>query len=235
MSIYVYTGTPWTENEVQKIYLWDPWWIPWENTVAYYPLETDGNDYTWNYNLTNSSTTFTTISWVKCADFTSNVYLYSTNIPLPSWSSARTFSYWFYNSSVVNDTYFLAYWSHANWCFFAPRTSWTVYSFMGYNRDFNTSTTVQTWKWQLQTITYDGTTVKYYLDWNLIWNSNQSLSTTAIWSTWKFTVWCRLNSSTNPWNYINWYMSNLIVEDKVWTATEITDYYNLTKSDYGIS
>jgi hypothetical protein len=32
--------------------------------------------------------------------------------------------------------------------------------------------------------------------------------------------------------YYQWYLSNAIIEDRVWTAQEIAAYYNLTKSNY---
>ena len=35
--------------------------------------------------------------------------------------------------------------------------------------------------------------------------------------------------------YMTWKMWDLIVESKVWTATEISDYYDATKATYWIS
>ena len=211
------------------------WWQPWVNTIAYYPLNSTDtiNDKSWNSrNLTNNWLTFWTYNWVDCANMTSNVYAYSTDIPLPSWANSRTISFWFYDTSRVNDTYWCAYGSHSTWNFFAPRINSSRYSFMGYARDFNTSTTVSTWVWKLITVTYDWATVKYYLNWSNIWSSDLSLNTTAVGSTRKFVIWCRLDSSANPNQYVKWYMSNMILEDKARTAQDVSDYYNLTKSNY---
>jgi hypothetical protein len=68
MSIFLWDSEPskiyvWS-NEVSAVYVWDTQiypagWKPWANTLAYYPLETDTKDYSWNNrNLTNSWITF---------------------------------------------------------------------------------------------------------------------------------------------------------------------------------
>lgn len=211
------------------------WWQPWANTIAWYPLDSTNtiNDKSWNgYNLTNSWITFGTNWWVDCANMTTNVYAYSTSIPLPSWNNARTISYWFYNTSNNNDTYWCAYGSHWTGLFFAPRINGWNYSFMGYARDFNTSTSVPTWVWQLVTLTYNWSTVVYYINGTKIYYSNLSLNTTAVWNTRKFVIWCRLDASATPWNYVTWYMSNMVLENVDWTEQEVSDYYDLTKSNY---
>lgn len=234
-------------TDLKKVCMWvwgtekqirPAWRTPWANTIAYYPFETDINDYNWNYNLTNSWVTFSTINWVKCANFTSNVYAYSSNIPLPTWSSDRTISFWFYNTSLVGDTYFCWYGSHSIGCFFAPRIDDSYLSLMGYwnnyNYDYKSIILLQTGVWEYYTIVLSNKYLQFYKNGgNKNWPSSQrSYNTTAVWNTWKFTVWCRLTSSATPWNYINWYMSNLILENVARTDQEIADYYNLTKWNY---
>lgn len=211
------------------------WWKPWANTIAYYPLETNWNDYNWNYNLTNVNTPFTTVSWVKCANFSTNVYLYSSSLPLPSWANSRTLSFWTYINAATHDTYFCAYGSHWTGNFFAPNINSGKYFFMGYARDFSTWINVTTWVWQNHILTYNGTTVKWYMNGSLIAQSNQSLNTTGVWSTWKFTVGCRLDSSATPNQYLNWYMCKLIWENVVWSATDVSNYWNLEKGNFWLS
>lgn len=240
------------QKEVTKVYLWTTqvrpaWWGGWQpdaNTIAWYPLDSTNtiNDKSWNgYNLTNSWITFGTNWWVDCANMTSSVYAYSTNIPLPSWNNARTISYWFYNTSVIGDTYYLGYGSQNYGQFFAPCVSGSNHwFFMGYgstsNYDYYTSLQLTTGSWWLYTITMWDWYLKFYYNWNLVDSvSWRTYNTTAVGSTWKLTVWCRLSTWAQPEKYINWYMSNLIFENAAWTAQEISDYYDLTKWDYWIS
>lgn len=209
------------------------WWKPTSDVIAYYPLETDVNDYNWNYNLTNSWTTFTTLNGVKCANFTSNVYAYSTNVPLPSWSNARTILFYSYNTAADRDVYRCGYGSHSTWRFFAPRMyEWYIGVMFYGSSDTRSTTPPPTNQWNLYAFTLSSWTCKLYLDTNLIMSKPVSANTTAVSSTWKFTVWCRLNSSQNPWEYYKWYMGDLILSNKEWSQQEIADYYNLTKSKY---
>jgi hypothetical protein len=60
---------------------------------------------------------------------------------------------------------------------------------------------------------------------------NSSSHLTSSYSFTKILLW-RQNSWTN---YFQWNLSNCILEDRVWTAEEISDYYNSTKANYWIS
>ena len=106
-----------------------------------------------------------------------------------------------------------------NWEFHASATSWTS----GKSISWPTM-----WSWELWTMTYDNTVwAKFYRNWvyedsfsNTNNLRNDSLPT-FIWA-------------TNPYTdqYLDGYLSDVIIEDKARTAQEITDYYNFTKSNY---
>jgi hypothetical protein len=86
-----------------------------------------------------------------------------------------------------------------------------------------TSTRPTTWVWSH--ICY--ASWKIYLNWTDITTSTGSW-TMAVW--YAYTIWQQNNGSTS---YL-WYMSELIVETKWWTPQEVSDYYNSTKSNYGL-
>lgn len=216
-------------------------WQPWANTVAYYPLDSANtvNDLSGNwYDLTNSWITFWTYQWVDCADLTTDVFAYSVDAWLPSWSSARTVLFYFYPTTITSDRYFMSYWEQDYYKFFAPRRASinpVIYWFMWYGSDIDTSISWVASARALVTLTYDGTDMNMYVDWVNGYSGSLTLNTTAVWNDWKFVVGCRLQSDKSPWQYITWYMSKLIIEDRAWTQQEVTAYFNLTKWKYWIS
>jgi hypothetical protein len=72
--------------------------------------------------------------------------------------------------------------------------------------------------------TYDWSTVEIYLNWSLIWSKSVSLTT---WSS-DLYIWWRPG-----WSWIvNWWINNVIVENKKRTAQETLEYFNKTKKKY---
>ncbi len=210
-----------------------PWWHPWANTIAYYPLETDADDQSWNWNdATNSWATFTTVDWVDCASFTSA----STKIYLPTlWTLATlTVSVWFKTininpSSIIlqiapstdNKDFVLGC---SNWTWILSRYTWVAYNI--------TDWAVNDWTWHNMVGTYTSSWwAKLYVDWVYIWND--STVTTVSWDSGYSFIWW--HQSGGSWFTYIGYISNVILEDKEWTSTEVSDYYNETKWDYWIS
>ena len=218
----------------------DDWWKPSANTIAYYKFETDVNDYSWNNrNLTNSWVTFSDWYWIFSTSNNS-----SSQWPYASYSSwltwYKTISCWFYKTYDVN--WMLAVWNSSwnisGW-YFQLRTqnpngfsvSWSWW--WSFNTDVtNSSYTVQKNKWHLVTFTQNvannswasSWTLKIYLDWVYYWTNAHYFNRPIyrIWS-WK--------DSSYYYNF-PWKLSNLIIESKEWSASEISDYYNKTKSKY---
>ena len=76
--------------------------------------------------------------------------------------------------------------------------------------------------WHHYALTYDGTTMKGYIDGNEVTSLNVSGSGSGAWPSWWFTVFWR--NHDNYTNTIQWYVDEAIVEDKVWTSQDIKDY-----------
>jgi len=229
-----------TPTKVSSVYIWNwdstatkirpVWWQPWANTIAYYPLtSTDTvNDLSWNgYNLTNSNVTFWTYAWVSCASFNwSNWKLTASITTIPQWSNPRTTSVWIYYSGAAGKS-IMWYWANRTrygcWEMRRWSSSGDWYMFSAYYIDENTA--VQTMNtWLLFTVTYDGSIIKQYINWEL---KKTSTAYTLATSGTNFEIW-------NPYNtsYFQWYASNAIIENKARTAQEVADYYNSTKWNY---
>ena len=74
--------------------------------------------------------------------------------------------------------------------------------------------------------TQEGSTVKMYVNWTLIWTKTRPSYSTPNW--WR--LWAQFTAAAAA-KYVG-YISNAILENKVWTAQEILDYYNQTKANY---
>lgn len=214
---------------------WWSWRQPWINTVAYFPMSSNltdvisSNSLTWNC-------TFWTIWWstINCAITTSN-WLSWTWANLPQWTDPRTVSMWFYfDWSNTNEWWAITYWT-GGW---NNQVFWTYSELSDWDWKLWLSQrwasswyyyTRTTDSWYLITMTYNSSNQwKLYMNWTYIWLWNYNIATTwndiLLWGL----IW-------NPWDYLYWWFSNLIIENVEWTAEEISDYYNLTKWDYWIS
>ena len=213
-------------NSVYKSF--KEWWQPWANTIAYYPLTEDFNDHSssW-YNLTSNSVQLTTLSWVKCADLNSsycsaNFNLtslpYTISFYLKPKSTSNTIAIWFKDNGsrwgswiyVKNNQIYLRYWNSTD-------------------QDSGTSYTINTnWNHIVVTFWTDGS--KIYVNGSLYASPKNSL--TNVVNNWTpFYIWHDYATTT----YWNSYVWSVILENKVRTAQEISDYYDLTKWDYWIS
>ena len=216
------------------------WWKPWANTLAYYPLTstTTVNDESGNsLNLTNSNTQFWTYNWVDCAYFNGT------------------------NAGLRQDTLTTSYiWTTFTWsAFICPYSTWDIavstmsnvgtksqivlqvnksrnkfaYNLGDWSNwiDIDYSSTVSANTWYHLVITHDSSNnVIGYLNWNQV-----VASTWWVWqTTTNFWIWCYVYSN-NEIYYGKGYVSNVVLENKVWSAQEVSDYYDQTKSNYWIS
>ena len=245
--------------KIKKIYQWtnlvrpEPPFKPWANTLAYYPLESNGNDYSWNWhNLTwNSTPIYWTSWWTKnVANLTANnVWRISslwwdyTNYTLnvwckPTWTSDQwqlIFSNFYTPTSwqdATNQVYFYFNWhsDYISWkkdFVYQYRPNWwtTAYQTVSSstNREKNARYNV--------CVASTSSWVKLYLNWTQI--ASNSTTWRMILNSWYNTIWWRYDSRRNRYDgFLWWYLSEFILENKTWTATEISDYYNQTKSLY---
>lgn len=204
-------------------------WKPWANTLAYYPLKEDVLDHSGNWN--NGS-------WNpnSFADGVANYSWNSTTLPtslVSSWT--RTVSVWL-NGAWPYDKIVAVLWQHTNvdywfniwfnrnawgtyynWVLQWPQGSGTVYNYL------EALPSQLTW-WHYVVAQRDISKIYIYVDGVFKWEDTYS--------------W--LSNNTFYLWYDHWYagwawtgkVSELIFEDKIWTADEITDYYNQTKSNY---
>jgi hypothetical protein len=236
--------------KIKRILVWQWWqekqvypagWKPWANTVAYYPLTSNFNDASWNSrNLTNTNVSTTTLSWVLCAYFNgSNSYLTYSWFAL--WNTARTINLWLNyirpNSSsdrlwiihIANpsaNTQASLYWS----LWSQIKTSTTICTADWYNSSAESQTaTISSWLWYNLVITQEWTTVKLYLNWDLKFTISSYPNQQAAPSWRRLWASCR---SIDINQYFKWYLSSVILENKVWSTDDIANYYNQTKSNY---
>lgn len=211
-------------------------WSPWSNTLAYYPLTTatTNTDQSWNNrNLTVSWITAWTYAGVDC----SLVKWLGTCSITSTTFTAITLNCWF-NMNTKSDHYCLVMWlkswtatNNTNNTFilgdFDGRPTnwfWLQYSPSSWwNQSWLWSWTPWTrWVWYNGCITWDGSTIKVYLNWEL--------KTSTSWSTQlardAIILWWSSNNS-------NVYVSNAIYESKARSEAEITKYYESTKWNYG--
>ena len=223
------------QKELKNAYIGEYGWKPWANTIAYYPLTDDFNDYSWNsYNLTNNSTQLTTLDWVKCVDMNNSYCTASfavTSLPytIVCWNKAKT-NWW--NKALAIQWQYSGSWGWSwvmIWEWSGTNYIWVRYGNATDQNGGISPYAIDT-NWHLYIVTFNTDWCYVYADWQQVWNPKQSL-TNSVLNTTPFRIWANYE-----WTVLwNGYMGITIIEDKVRTAQEISDYYNQTKSLYGIS
>lgn len=239
----------------------EQWWQPGANTIAYYPLTstTTTSDESGNgYNLTNAwEATFTTKDGISCMYCNWNVsgtgYVYTTALTTPptditinvrakasndwTWEYAR----WLFDT---NFWYLPEGNNWIRWEFYSGNGypsiavgnwwDWTPWSYNEFNYIWVNYSAIQSRN--MWTVTYDWENhdVAIYKNWILANSWTISSHIPTIWRTNNFTLWVgwRNHSVNRRWK---WWISKTILESKARTATEISDYFDQTKSLYGIS
>ena len=249
------------DTPISKVFLWDTkirpsgWWgwQPWANTIAYYPLETDANDYSWNNKnptTVGSAVTFWTDSdGNKCAKFIANtnsyisywtswsaVNFWTTDITIAFWLgdlTNNTGSTWSYSNWILTWQY---WWSHAVWMYIAATPNvWSpsipqgslYFGSSWYHPNGLTSYSLYWVNWMHC----------YVLTTDTSWNYTLYIDGTS-YKTSTFTAanlsWNNCYMWYDPWDsntlrHLVWNLRQVVFENKKWTAQEVSDYYNSTK------
>ena len=215
------------------------WWQPWVNTIAYYPLTstTTTSDESGNgHNLTNSGAAFGTYGGVDCVylDNTDSKKLYTTI----SWLSGNpifTVNVYVNRQWTTNSDWWQLFvvWSigSSRRCYWnAIRTDWRYLTWTRWWGEARSTVTNTLDNWELITVVKDGSNTIVYRNASEIasWTITTNISSTD------FTIGS-FNYQNTFYQSFYWYLSEFILEDKARTAQEVADYYNQTKSLYGIS
>ena len=218
-------------------------WEPWVNTLFYMPLNSTYTNTDQSWNSRNGTTTWTVTFWtnlgVDCGAFLNNGYI---TIPYDGGmaTSSFTISFWcaiasWYN---YNNKWIITKWpmDWSHWAFAVANcvSQDDASANFQINLDswaFEEYVSIFTWNniWTYITVTYDWSDVVVYKNWIQIDTYSYSYDMSANTNNW--VLWAYYSS-----NYkLNWYLSNVVLEDKVWTAQEISDYFDQTKADYWVS
>lgn len=234
-KIYVWS------SEVKEVYVWNTmvwggnsWWTPWSNTLIYYPLTSNLVDQMWNWNTGTAhwNVTFSSSTWVY-VDWDNGIYVSWLSNWIANKSWPRTLNVWAKYEALKNNAELL--WNSGNTIsnqsmkieIYSARTCLAIQIANGTNISWTwTGYITPDTNWHNYSITFSWSEYKRYIDWVLI---------------------ATATTSTPPNNYpdmyigdlqyysarrCKWYVKDYIVENKVRTASEISDYYNLTKSTY---
>ena len=228
---------------INMVYKKKKWWKPWANTIAYYPLSSTSttSDMSGNwYTLTqNWNSDFWTYLWVDC------LYAHWSD---GSWFKCLTNQS--INNSVLWNSFTLVFWwarEASNkwiWCWFGWKNwSWNGLQYYAnsnnveldvlYNWSINSlksTPTITAQQWNLFVVVYDNWTEKWYINWNEVVSGSYTVGTINVFWVWCF-FWTEVAGYTYQWNG---YVSNCIIESKARTLDEIANYYNQTKSNYGL-
>ena len=212
-------------NGVEKQVRPDTWWKPWVNTVFYFPLKSDILDYSWN-NISASGGWTITYQWWAWALISSVITInYSTQ---PTNFTASCFM-----KNVTTSDIIVAFGNlQSSWWYKGWDIATNVYNAWQPNsirieclwasptrKQAFTPTLWNTTIRHLATFVKDWTNSMwyFYIDWSLV--GSQSLVWKA--STWSYRI--------SEWKM---YMWDVILENKCWTAAEVSKYYNKTKATY---
>lgn len=223
------------------VYGGEPKWKPWANTLAYWKLNWSLNDEMWNYNLTNSWTSFynDTSIWrqVLYCDGSSH-YVYTTALP-SSDTTKITLHIWnkwldmFHNQRNMFDTYlhypnnrWIRFESWSSDCYFVFWWQWSTKTVTP------SVTSTELNNWGLWTVTFDRSTLSYNIYYNSSLKNTWTVDTWTYYSEWlsNFTLWLWFQV-TNARSYYG-YIWETVLENKIETIDEVTLFYNTTKANY---
>lgn len=222
---------------------WGGGWQPWANTVAYYKFEWDLKDYSGNWHdLTWRWTiTYITDTWMN----KQVAYFQGRSSWNSTWAVSTSFT-----QQLTPSTFCVRYkaksngGSYPNRFFMLTYNDGSWYRLTGLitawesNADFkiraNSDYKFQTWVypdvwgwWHCAVATIWEWYAKIYLDGEY---KNQNTYSTADLST----STPILIGSNDSYYWYNWYIGTAIIENRIRTEQEVANYYNKTKSEYGL-
>ena len=208
--------------KIKKIYVWQKqvrpadtyhYYTPTANTIAYYPLRDDIDDYSWNwYNLAHDS--WWTATYSNNMVISTDALVYGTAM-LPSYWNFTVWC-WCYPSSWNG-----IYENDSGWpLWFLCDISWEYkWNFKYWGAWYRLGSTAEiAWPCHIM-VTRSGSTFTIYIN----WQSNGTFSSSGT-----------MNPRPKGFGingFSNWVWW-VIMESVAWSAQDILDHYNYTKTNY---
>lgn len=239
---------PLKQVEPKKIYIWvdEQRYEPNANTVLYIPFNEEywATDQSWNSYTVTSWFTLWTYNNVYCARNT------NANNTIQTWITYNTQHQW---NGIFTNPYTVNVWMYIESKPSSNYISWISWFLSGGNypqhniwmqtftansnavRNINTSYWINYWNWVNVVCTVSPATSWYnyslYLNWVFQATVNPGLSGTPSWNHYINYI----KQGTTSWSTaVGTCYSEYILENKARTAQEVSDYYNMTKSNYGL-
>lgn len=236
--------------KLSKIYVgnqlvrWGVWNFPYQKnayTELYLPLVDDAEDYGGkNHETTNNGVRFATVGTTPCADLVtsaSNIQILdTTGLRWANWYTWCLWRKYSGNRNTASDMISLWWDSSANsvlirtlnnkfQCWLNPNASW-----FGNQVEVSNSIANNTSSRHNLVLTYYNKTNYLYVD-NTLLGSKTASSASTYNNTDAMRIW-----SFYSWSSYNYrgYLSNIILESRQWSASDISTYYNNTKSYFGL-
>ena len=214
-------------NVQSKSITTDFWYIPNANTLLYVPMKRDLLDHSGKWiSLSNSWVTINTSVASMWVWYFNETYLNNTSFSVPNTFTLNVFVRFNENQYWKIITYLGAEWTNVYWLKLAVWESTRFQFWFTYLKVED----VYTWWTPILNTWYLYTFIKN-------WNSN------LLYINWVQKIDRSMTYWSSPWNWISiwkmwdneklrWYLSNYIIENRVRTQTEITNYFNKYKSKY---
>lgn len=218
------------------------WWQPTADTLGYYPLNSTDTNTDQSGNSRDLVTSYGTVRywthhWVDCAAF--DVWELRTSVFTGVvFNGKLTTSIWYYQDATPNNDNWTIMWAREddNGPEFGPIVAngwpdgkyWVCGYATGYNATNTTAATQLTNWWHHICQTYDNWTHTIYIDWVASWTMSYTLGWSTVWM-------LQISRDSDLDRSIKWCLSEAIFEKKCWSATDVLNYYNQTKNNYGIS
>ena len=225
----------WVNNEEKQIY--PAGWKPWSNTLLYWPLTTDASDQSWNNNdgtwYSVSSYSGSNWAYFDGSSFQQRIEFphsldpwtqFTLNCWFKTWNNNETFifsNWWFsYRRLIFSISWWnisLWVWNGGSWQSFIDNVTWAISNNTWYNlwfvrNNYDYSVYVNGVLWSSWTVSYNPS-----WSWNINWYSINKGS----WTSWS-------------WTSAISYFKDYIIETSMWTSDDFLNYYNSTKSNYGL-
>lgn len=204
------------------------------NTVVYFPFKEDLLDHSLTpHNPTWSlSVAITTLNWLNCARFQrwyleiNNVNPFNSDFTISIWrkqdwtSGSRPYVY--ISEWIGSTNRYYAFWE---WSSSYRLNSWF------YSNDMIIYTSY-TSNWENFIFTFNASTRQWILYKNNVQIWSRTYSSWINVSTNSLKIWTDSPLPSDTLAHFNWYLSDVIIENKVWTQDERNVYFTKSKSKY---